>query len=180
MEIRACYNLATGAVRIPPATGSCGRNEGELRWNLRGPQGEQGPAGPAGPPGSSGPTGPAGSTGAKGERGTVAIKVDGDTAKLSNLLTTETTLLLKLNVRVAKLQKQLKTLGEIVDHQANRIDADVLGTKALVRSAHDRLGAVCWMATKEGTLTRRQCYRAGWDGSGSAELLSRLWTEDLP
>src|SRR5690349_17616196 len=83
--ISACYNKASGALRIiDAATTACRGGEVALSWNqqgaagpqgaigLTGPAGPEGPAGPAGPegpagvPGPAGPTGPAGADGAGG------------------------------------------------------------------------------------------------------------------
>lgn len=70
--INACYNTATGALRV---ASYCLPTERSLSWNQvgpRGPQGAQGPVGPAGvrgPVGAQGPAGPAGLQGAQGEPG---------------------------------------------------------------------------------------------------------------
>jgi len=87
--ISACYNKATGALRIiDAATTPCRAGEVALSWNqqgatgpqgaigLTGPAGPEGPAGPVGPEGPTGVAGPAGPTGPAGADGESGANVD--------------------------------------------------------------------------------------------------------
>src|SRR5438067_6025114 len=68
--ITACYNLATGVLRIETSTAPCitagnpllARSallqEERITWSQNGPTGLQGPTGPQGPSGPSGASGP--------------------------------------------------------------------------------------------------------------------------
>ena len=80
--ITACYQKSSSLMRIlEGSTGTCGKNETKLSWNVQGPAGlpgaagadgaagPQGPAGAKGDPGEPGAAGPQGPAGAKGEAG---------------------------------------------------------------------------------------------------------------
>lgn len=63
--IHACYNAATGGIKLQTAT-LCGTGLTALSWNeqgVKGDTGATGPQGPAGPTGATGPQGPAGPSG---------------------------------------------------------------------------------------------------------------------
>jgi hypothetical protein len=72
--VHACFDKATGRVRIVDHTG-CEPDERKITWSERGRDGQRGEAGPAGPkgeigaPGARGPVGPAGALGPKGDAG---------------------------------------------------------------------------------------------------------------
>jgi hypothetical protein len=64
--ISACYNAASGVLRVIDSAARCGQAEAALQWNVAGPTGPagaQGPAGPQGPAGLQGPVGPQGPAG---------------------------------------------------------------------------------------------------------------------
>jgi hypothetical protein len=76
--ITACYNVATGVLRVETlalpclTTAKAPLTETRITWNQTGPQGAigaTGPAGPAGPKGDTGASGPAGAEGPKGDTG---------------------------------------------------------------------------------------------------------------
>ena len=52
--INACYNNASGSLRIVDNASSCTNAESFLSWNQSGPQGQPGAQGPTGPQGPSG------------------------------------------------------------------------------------------------------------------------------
>src|SRR5687767_14352698 len=71
--VEACYNNATGILRLATATRPCmtAASYGHLRetaisWNQVGQPGATGATGPQGEPGATGATGPQGETGATG------------------------------------------------------------------------------------------------------------------
>ena len=68
----ACYSVATGALRLVPASRRCRSGERRAVWSVRGPrgvEGAQGATGAAGPQGERGPTGERGLRGATGPAG---------------------------------------------------------------------------------------------------------------
>src|SRR5437588_4091078 len=66
--VHACYDKATGRVRIVDNSG-CRDDERKVTWNAKGPEGARGEPGPAGPKGAAGPMGPAGAPGPLGPTG---------------------------------------------------------------------------------------------------------------
>lgn len=109
-QISACVEPRTNYLKFGS---SCGGQQ--LAWNTEGPQGPKGDSGPAGgkgEPGTRGPAGPAGRagrTGPKGDPNVLKVRVTGgdQPVTLSGLLTMEQQLLLKIVVRLAKIQKKL-------------------------------------------------------------------------
>lgn len=74
--VEACYNNATGALRVATPTKPCLTTtanpvfrETAISWNQQGPQGPEGPQGPAGPQGPQGAPGPQGPQGVPGAQG---------------------------------------------------------------------------------------------------------------
>jgi hypothetical protein len=126
--INACYNTSTGALRIDA---SCGRGESAIAWNQDGPQGPAGPQGAAGSQGPAGPAGQRGPAGPRGKAGRVTFKVEGGSPKIGNLLTLEQSLLLKILIRQAKLDKKVVAL----DKKLVAASTDVVAVKhALINS----------------------------------------------
>ena len=69
MNISACVNSSTGAVRIVATTFLCVAGEVGMSWALVGPVGVTGPQGPAGPTGATGPAGASGAAETYGSAG---------------------------------------------------------------------------------------------------------------
>ena len=77
--VEACYNNATGVLRVATPTKPCltttanpAFRETAISWNQQGPQGPEGPQGPAGPQGPQGVPGPQGPQGVPGGQGSAA------------------------------------------------------------------------------------------------------------
>jgi len=90
--VTACYNLATGVLRVETTTAPCitaGNpilsrapllQEERITWSQAGPTGAQGATGPTGPTGPIGPSGPKGDSGVQGSIGPIgATGPKGDT-----------------------------------------------------------------------------------------------------
>lgn len=137
--IHACYSTSTGNLRI---ASSCERTEAAISWNEEGPVGPAGQAGPGGPRGEDGPPGPAGRrgpAGARGEPALVRLKLPAGgkpTIELEELLTAELQSLLKILIRLGKLDKKL-------DAQAARLATVEKKLDAAAAYAHSRLYANC-------------------------------------
>ena len=69
VEMYACVNRYSGAMRLVRSADQCASTERLVSWNVTGPQGEPGPAGPPGPPGIAGDVGEPGPPGPPGPRG---------------------------------------------------------------------------------------------------------------
>jgi hypothetical protein len=132
--INACYSNSTGVVRIDA---SCARGESAIAWNEEGPQGPAGPKGPAGERGLAGPSGQRGPAGPAGPAGRLTIKVKGGSPKIENLLTIEQTLLLKILIRQAKLDKKVVAMSKnlsAVKKSIIDVNADVLNSAVRTRT----------------------------------------------
>jgi hypothetical protein len=119
-QITACVEPRTNYLKFGS---SCGGQQ--LTWNIEGPQGPKGDSGPAGAqgvqgpaglqgqPGKRGPAGPAGRKGPKGDPNVLRVRVTGgdQPKKLTGLLTLETQLLLKIVIRLSKIEKKLDAHG---------------------------------------------------------------------
>lgn len=57
--IRACVKRGSGVLRLAR---TCGPKEGQVSWNVQGPEGQPGEQGPEGPQGARGARGPMGTT----------------------------------------------------------------------------------------------------------------------
>jgi hypothetical protein len=137
---------------------SCGGGQ-VLTWNAEGPVGPAGPAGPVGPNGAQGvpgPTGPAGErgpVGSPGERGPkgdpnvlkVSVVDGANPTQLGQLLTLEQQLLLKITIRLAKIEKTLGNQGALLKDTKSRVSAvqtqlDSLYDYAVLRLYQNCLG----------------------------------------
>jgi Collagen triple helix repeat (20 copies) len=131
-QISACVEARTNYLKFGS---SC---EGQqLTWNTEGPQGpkgdpgpsgaegEQGPAGPQGQPGARGPAGHAGRTGPKGDPNVLQVRVTGgdQPVKLIGLLTLEQQLLLKIVIRLGRIEKKLDTQNSSIAGVKKQVDA---------------------------------------------------------
>ena len=125
-QITACVEPRTNYLKLGS---SCGGQE--LTWNTEGPKGPkgdpgpagargaQGPAGPQGQPGARGPAGAAGRKGPKGDPNVLQVRVTGGgSIDLSGLLTLEQKLLLKITIKLGKIDKKLDSLVKKVDAAA--------------------------------------------------------------
>jgi Collagen triple helix repeat (20 copies) len=146
-QITACVEPRTNYLKYGS---SCGGQE--LTWNTEGPQGPkgdpgpagargpQGPAGPQGQPGARGAAGPAGQRGPKGDPNVLRVRVTGgdQPMKLTGLLTLEQQLLLKIVIRLGKIDKKLDAQGtQIADVKKQVADA---AQYALTRLYHNCIG----------------------------------------
>ena len=101
-----------------------------LVWNKQGLQGPKGDAGSAGPRGEAGPAGPKGDDGErglpgpKGDPNVLNVRVVGSKQpKLENLLNLEQQLLLKIIIRLSKIEKTLASHGTLLATTKNRVTA---------------------------------------------------------
>ena len=155
-EITACVEPRTGYLRIG---GSCAGGQ-TLVWNQQGPKGDAGAAGPKGDTGSKGDAGPKGDTGARGPSGPMGepnvleIKVDGPAKpKLEGLLNAEQKLLLKIAIRLKKIETALSKqdarlvvvdarLKGLRDYAVDRLYHNCVGIQSLVAGGGPDVGIV--------------------------------------
>jgi Collagen triple helix repeat (20 copies) len=128
-QINACVEPRTNYLKFGT---SCGGQQ--LTWNTEGPQGPKGDPGPsgaqgaqgsAGPQGPPGARGPAGRTGPKGDPNVLQVRVTGgdQPIKLTGLLTLEQQLLLKIVIRLAKIEKKLDAQNTSIAGIKKQVDA---------------------------------------------------------
>jgi Collagen triple helix repeat (20 copies) len=145
-EISACVEPRTGYLKLG---GSCAGGQ-TLVWNRQGPQGPKGDAGSAGPKGDAGPAGPQGEAGPRGAQGpkgdpnVLRIEVPGSgKPKLELLLNLEQKLLLKVIIRLARIEKQLAKHDARLVGVASKLDGVDTRLKGLRDYAVSRLYHNC-------------------------------------